>query len=228
MKFFLITETIFQIIKIFFIYILIKTYGFLYGISLTYFILSTYHLLMGYLFKLEYLSFDKSLLGFCNRDQYNINLILCFNGNFNQENIKNAIINRLIKKIQKMRCKVVYKFFNYYWQEFSLEECEKNILFSELKCKDDLNEYLSNEINKRIDTLNDFPYLINIIKFTENNLEDNCTGVIHFKFDHVLTDGLGVLTLLLFLSDDVKLEIFPRMLRTKFSYSFLMELKDTI
>ena len=50
---------------------------------------------------MEYLSFDKSLIGYCSRDQYNINLVMFFNGNFQSDLIKKAIEERLIYQIPK-------------------------------------------------------------------------------------------------------------------------------
>ena len=132
---------------------IIFNFGLFFGSSLIFFILTFYYFTIEYLFKIEYLSFDKSLLGFSNRDQYTINLVLCLNGEFNEENIKARIINNMIKKIPKLQSKIVYIFFNYYWKKFPISDkmLEKTIQIIELNSKLNLNEFLHNEVNKRLD-----------------------------------------------------------------------------
>ena len=84
----IIFEIIVNIIKLFCIIKIIFNYGLFFGSSIIFFILTFYYFIIEYLFNIEYLSFDKTLLGFSNRDQYTINLVLCLNGDFNEENIK--------------------------------------------------------------------------------------------------------------------------------------------
>ena len=78
-------------IKIFLVYKILSYFGIILGIPLTYIIFTTYHFLMKKLLNLEYLSFDKSLIGYCSRDQYNINLIMVFKGNFNPDEFKKQL-----------------------------------------------------------------------------------------------------------------------------------------
>ena len=103
----IIFEIIVNIIKLFCMIKIIFNYGLFFGSSIIFFILTFYYFIIEYLFNIEYLSFDKTLLGFSNRDQYTINLVLCLNGDFNEENIKSRIINNMIKKIPKLQSKIV-------------------------------------------------------------------------------------------------------------------------
>ncbi len=212
--------------KIFLVYKIFSFVGIILGIPLTYIIFTTYHFLMKKLLNLEYLSFDKSLIGYCSRDQYNINLIMVFKGNFNPEEIKKAIEERLINQIPKLHSRVVYKFFNYYWKEFPPNEAIKQIFFTSLKSKDEIENYLEKHLNFRINTLETFPFEIRIIEFNEKT--DSISGAIHFKFDHILSDGLGLLSLCFCLCDDYSPEIYPKILRVKYTYSFIREILDTI
>ncbi len=225
MKIFLL-ECLANMIKIFLVYKILSYFGIILGIPLTYIIFTTYHFLMKKLLNLEYLSFDKSLIGYCSRDQYNINLIMVFKGNFNPEEIKKAIEERLINQIPKLHSRVVYKFFNYYWKEFPPNEAIKQIFFTSLKSKDEIENYLEKHLNFRINTLETFPFEIRIIEFNEKN--DSTSGAIHFKFDHILSDGLGLLSLCFCLCDDYSPEIYPKILRVKYTYSFIREILDTI
>ncbi len=225
MKIFLL-ECLANMIKIFLVYKILSYFGIILGIPLTYIIFTTYHFLMKKLLNLEYLSFDKSLIGYCSRDQYNINLIMVFKGNFNPEEIKKAIEERLINQIPKLHSRVVYKFFNYYWKEFPPNEAIKQIFFTSLKSKDEIENYLEKHLNFRINTLETFPFEIRIIEFNEKT--DSISGAIHFKFDHILSDGLGLLSLCFCLCDDYSPEIYPKILRVKYTYSFIREILDTI
>lgn len=225
MKIFLL-ECLANMIKIFLVYKILSYFGIILGIPLTYIIFTTYHFLMKKLLNLEYLSFDKSLIGYCSRDQYNINLIMVFKGNFNPDEIKKAIEERLINQIPKLHSRVVYKFFNYYWKEFPPNEAIKQIFFTSLKSKDEIENYLEKHLNFRINTLETFPFEIRIIEFNEKT--DSISGAIHFKFDHILSDGLGLLSLCFCLCDDYSPEIYPKILRVKYTYSFIREILDTI
>ena len=118
----IIFEIIVNIIKLFCMVKIIFNYGLFFGSSIIFFILTFYYFIIEYLFNIEYLSFDKTLIGFSNRDQYTINLVLCLNGDFNEENIKSRIINNMIKKIPKLQSKIVYIYFNYYWKKFPIND----------------------------------------------------------------------------------------------------------
>ena len=225
MKIFLL-ECLANMIKIFLVYKILSYFGIILGIPLTYIIFTTYHFLIKKLLNLEYLSFDKSLIGYCSRDQYNINLIMVFKGNFNPDEIKKEIEERLINQIPKLHSRVVYKFFNYYWKEFPPNEAIKQIFFTSLKSKDEIENYLEKHLNFRINTLETFPFEIRIIEFNEKT--DSISGAIHFKFDHILSDGLGLLSLCFCLCDDYSPEIYPKILRVKYTYSFIREILDTI
>lgn len=214
-----------QCIKISLCLFILNKIGVLYGIFSIYLTLVTYHYFMWKLLGLTYLSFDKSLIGFSSRDQYSINLCVCFDDsqNFNQNLFKDRIINQLINKIPKLHSKIVYKFLNFYWQVVHPSEAYKKIKFIDLKDKLDLEKFLKSSVNVRLETFNKIPYEIYIIKYTSTK-----GGALYLKFDHIMSDGLGFLSLLCLLADDFNLDVFPKILHIKHSYNFLVELKDTL
>ena len=222
MKIFII-ECLANITKIYFFFKIFSYIGIIYGIPFLYIIFSLYRLFMKKVFGLEYLSFDKSLIGYCSRDQYNINLVMFFNGNFQSDLIKKAIEERLIYQIPKLHSRVIYTFFNYYWKEFPKNEAKKQIYFVQLNSKEDVEKYIEKHLNYRINTLKSFPFEIRIIEFKEKK---DATGAIHFKFDHILSDGLGLLSLCFCLCDNYSPEIYPKILKVKYSYSFFREMID--
>ncbi len=224
MKIFII-ECLANISKIYFFFKIFSYIGIIYGIPFLYIIFSLYRLFMKKVFGLEYLSFDKSLIGYCSRDQYNINLVMFFNGNFQSDLVKKAIEERLIYQIPKLHSRVIYTFFNYYWKEFPKNEAKKQIYFVQLNSKEDVEKYIEKHLNYRINTLKSFPFEIRIIEFKEKK---DAAGAIHFKFDHILSDGLGLLSLCFCLCDNYSPEIYPKILKVKYTYSFFREMIDLI
>ena len=222
-------EILSQLIKVYLICIVIGNFGFFLGISFIYIFLSLYRYLVYKFLGLEYVSFDKSLMGFRSRDQYTINMISCFDRNessplsFEPEKIKKAIISRLITQIPKLRSKIVYTLFNFYWKEFPIEEALSKIKLMTLPNKTYLEQYINSQVSKRIETYNNIPYEFNIIKY-----EDNSGGAVQMKFDHVVSDGLGFLSMVCFLADDFTPAFFPKILNIKYTYNFLTEIKDTV
>ncbi len=224
MKIFII-ECLANITKIYFFFKIFSYIGIIYGIPFLYIIFSLYRLFMKKVFGLEYLSLDKSLIGYCSRDQYNINLVMFFNGNFQSDLVKKAIEERLIYQIPKLHSRVIYTFFNYYWKEFPKNEAKKQIYFVQLNSKEDVEKYIEKHLNYRINTLKSFPFEIRIIEFKEKK---DAAGAIHFKFDHILSDGLGLLSLCFCLCDNYSPEIYPKILKVKYTYSFFREMIDLI
>jgi hypothetical protein len=71
---------------------IIFNYGLFFGSSIIFFILTFYYFIIEYLFNIEYLSFDETLLGFSNRDKYAINLVLCLNWVFNKKILNQELL----------------------------------------------------------------------------------------------------------------------------------------
>jgi hypothetical protein len=79
-----------------------------------------YRIIIYKIFKLISLSpFDNFYLS--NNNRNNIIGIIKIS-NFSFEKIEKLIIDKVILKIKKMRFKLKYKFFNYYWEEVKLNE----------------------------------------------------------------------------------------------------------
>ncbi len=69
---------------------------------------------------------DKYFIGRNRREKITIVSLLIFS-DFSIEGLKNLMINKAIKQIPKLRKKLEYKFFNYYWADVTIEEAIKRI-----------------------------------------------------------------------------------------------------
>ena len=113
-------EILSQTLKLYLIYLFLSKIGIIIGSFLLYFLLISYRYLIKKIFHLQYVSFDKSLMGFSSRDQYTINLLSLFDrtdsspSTFEPSVFKKTIITRVISQIPKMRSKIVYKLLNFY------------------------------------------------------------------------------------------------------------------
>lgn len=222
MKIFVI-EILVYIVKAYFIYLIVSSFGLFKGIPLLYGIFISYHYLIFKVFGLSYLSFEKSLLGFGQSEQYSINLIGCFDKGIDIPKSKEYLISRTIDKIPKLHSKIVFKLFNYYWQTVEPKEAYEKIYSIELESKENLNQFIKDRIKEPIKQLNNIPYEIYLIKYINSP-----GGAIYLKFDHIISDGLGYVAFLCLIADNFSIDLFPKVMHIKHSYSFLIEMKDTI
>jgi len=120
--------------------------------------------------------------------------------------MKEIILNRGIKNFSMLRKKLTYFFGNYYWKDVSLEEASKSIkiIDKQLNSYKDIQDYGLKE-QERIFKEDELLYEFQIIKFGENDT------VVLTKFDHTLSDGLGMLGFSIGLSDNYDLSLFPQM-----------------
>ena len=159
-------EILSQTLKLYLIYLFLSKIGIIIGSFLLYFLLISYRYLIKKIFHLQYVSFDKSLMGFSSRDQYTINLLSLFDrtdsspSTFEPSVFKKTIITRVISQIPKMRSKIVYKLLNFYWEETPIEEAISKIQIISLPNKESLHDYLDSHVSKRIDNYNNIPYEI--------------------------------------------------------------------
>jgi len=110
-----------------------------------------------------------------------------------------------------MRSKLVCRFYNYYWKTVSIEESLNQVKILDLKItsEDELLGYVQEEINNHINIFEGFPYEIQIIPFKNSN-----KGAVIFKFDHVFSDGLGIVSAICCLSNNYDVNLFPPIMRT--------------
>ena len=196
----IIEDTISTVFKFFLFYRLITWYGFLFGIPFFFISFMCYRIIIYKIFNLISLSpLDKFYLS--NNNRNNIIGVIKIS-NFSFEKIEKLIIEKVILKIKKMRFKLKYKFFNYYWEEIILNEALMTIEKFELE-KDNINKYLNNQISLYINVFKKLPYEIKIIKYKNVN-----EGIIIFKFDHIITDAFNIISLIFTLDNNYSYEMF--------------------
>lgn len=200
-------EILVCVFKLFITYKIISINGFIYGSLFCYFSLKLYKIALRKYCRLYSLSTtDKYYIGTISKEKINL-LSVCIIEKFNPNKIKDLIIERGIKKVLKLRQKLVYKFFDYYWKETSLEEALSRIVIKDtfkLENERDLFDiYLSKEINNQINYYTELPYEFQLISFT------NGSGALIFKLDHLLSDEIGIISLISRLSDNSNDKLLP-------------------
>jgi len=138
---------------------------------------------------------------------------------FSPEKIKSLIYEKAIKKFSRLRKKVIHSYGGYYWKEFPAAEALKQIkIFPEINLK--TNEDIENYTLKQQSipyTFNEFPYEFQVMKHGEG-------GIILVKFDHCVADGIGMIGLLVAMSDNYSLDLYPKLPDISLFYKFLIHL----
>ena len=207
-----ITEASFPFIaRIFVTFLTIKHFGFIRGIILTYLILKLYTLLITKIFKVEKLTgIDKTFLDKNFHKRYQIVSLMSFS-NFNAEKISNFILETHINKLHRFRLKLTKIFFEYWWTEVDAAEAKNKMkIYPRIKTEKELMEYVSKELNTPLDVMHELPYEFHIIPFGEE--KDN-KGNILFKYDHLLTDGLGLVSTICSCATNYDINNFPSIMR---------------
>lgn len=207
-----ITEASFPFIaRIFVTFLTIKHFGFIRGIILTYLILKLYTLLITKIFKVEKVTgIDKTFLDKNFHKRYQIVSLMSFS-NFNAEKISNFILETHINKLHRFRLKLTKIFFEYWWTEVDVAEAKNKMkIYPRIKTEKELMEYVSKELNTPLDVMHELPYEFHIIPFGEE--KDN-KGYILFKYDHLLTDGLGLVSTICSCATNYDINNFPSIMR---------------
>lgn len=222
-----------SIIRLAIYYLASKIFGFGLGTGVTFFSFFVWRRLAGIIYGIEYLGyFDKFFINMDNRDSFNLGGILRLK-NFKSENVKNAIVEKLFKRIPKLSASVRTLMSEYCWNtpQISLISADDRAQIylkriKEVNIKEcELDDYVEREANKPLEVF-DSPIEFHIISFTDNK-ED---GVLYSKVDHCFSDGLGNISVLGFLDDDFSLDKYPSILRRKvpFLQNILVTVKDFI
>jgi len=200
------------LIKIIIYFYICYRLGMCLGTLISYFLHHLHMLLMDKIFQLEPLSpQDMNFIWSEENERYNLVTFLIFE-QFDTQKIKNLILEKGIKNFRKLRSKVVYKFFEWYWEERKIDEALERIEIIENNDKycfishEDLIKFTQKEIENRFDLLNELPYKFVII----NNEKAKLKNLLMIKFDHSLTDGLGYIGLICALADNYSLDLFPK------------------
>ena len=141
-------EIFLSVTKLYFIYFLINYFGFFYGFLLYLVFNNLKNVVLNKILNLELVApADKCFININMFKPPTILAIIYFE-DFDAENIRNLIIEKAIKKIQKLRSRIIYKLFNYYWQEIPLKLVLERIkILENFKNKDSILEYAEKSIN---------------------------------------------------------------------------------
>lgn len=221
------------LIRLVIYYFLVSSFGFGLGTAVTFLSFLAWRRLAGIIFDIEYLGyFDKFFINIDNRDSFNLGGILKLK-NFKSINVKNAIIEKLLKRIPKLSASVRTVLSEYCWntpQIAKLSSDDRAQIYlkriKEVSMKEsELDKYIEREANKPLEVF-DSPIEFHIVSYTDN-LND---GVLYSKVDHCFSDGLGNVSLLGFLDDDFSLDKYPSILRRKvpFLQNLLCTTKDFV
>jgi hypothetical protein len=198
-------------------------YGIILGLIITYILFMSYRVFMKKVFGLEMLlNLDKVFIG-DNRVRVNLQCLQIFD-DFDAEKIRELFIKRGIMNIKKLRQKIVYKFGNYYLKEIQdINEAYERIQIindSNIKNDEDMHKYAQVELNNIIDTLKDLPYEIKIVRYAGGE-----GGAVLWKIDHVMSDGLGIVSTICALADNYDINVFPPMMRN-YKYKWYIQVLD--
>jgi hypothetical protein len=185
---------------------IIEEFGIVLGLVDIYSLISLYDFLVYKILNLERLnSFDKFFITDDDRKRATLIIFMRIN-NLDELKLKNLIFERLIKKIRKFRCKIKYTLFDFYWTEINQEAVYKKLMNT--PCietnEENMKDFVQKEINSPCDLFNDVLYEFKMYK------HENGKGTLLFKFDHAMSDGLGVMAALCAMSDDYSIDIFPK------------------
>ena len=169
-----------------------------------------YHKIIYYLYGLKALSgFDKVFLTTNPVGRYQITSLSRYNKNFDVKKFGKFLKERLVIPFSRYHSHLVKKNMEYFWYEDpDLEKaCNKVIKLSpRRKDFDDAMKFVAEEINNHIDIFNDYPYELNMVPYGEDS------GICLFKFDHLLVDGLGIISSLCLAADNFSEDTYPKII----------------
>lgn len=172
-----------------------------------------YNGLIGKLFNLERVS-PGDLIFMWNTDseKYNLMIVLQLE-KMNFEEIKNMLIEKGIKKFKKLRSRLSYKFFDWWWHEVDYEETKDRIevyrkgeFSHDVSSNEGLAQYAYDELKVRFDYEKELAYNFKII---ETGGEGEFKYLLIFKIDHILADGMSLMNFISALADNYHPLIFP-------------------
>jgi NRPS condensation-like uncharacterized protein len=191
-----------------------KCFGFLLGPVITLLALLTFKYSIKIIFGLEELSaFDKFYLGTTHKDTFEVLGLLSFE-TFDADLLYKIAVEKVVTKIKKLRMRVVKRMGNYYWKEVSIEEAKSRVtIINNLNINNDeeLHKYLSQEVNIHINSFEELPYQVKIIPYAKPT--GNTAGAVVIKFDHVVGDGLGMVSTILCTADNYDPNMFPSVMK---------------
>lgn len=212
-------EVMLSLIKIYFMYLVYCKYGIIIMILFFYSLFISYKVFMQKVFGLRLLSsLDKPMIG--NKLNEMMNLIGIVHLNNFDEELTNNKLKDSMKKNKKLNSKLVYVNGNYWWKdlEYSEERFNKIVKYvRNIKTQEGAIDYLKSILHDILD-LSETGLMIYIIPIENNEV------VIGFKNDHSFSDGLGMISILYALADDVNEDYFPKSLKNKAALDFKQQI----
>jgi hypothetical protein len=204
-------ELLIGLLKLYFIYKIIVTFGLVYGCLIIILLNKFRFYIMKYYFGLEKAR-GMDQVFYSPKRQQRLNLLaVALVDDFDSEKLKTLIIERGVKKIPKMSKQIVNKFYNLYWKQADVSEAAKNVNVRDepFANQHEFLEYAYSQANHLTETIGMFPYSIEIVCFDEKEKR----GGIIFKFDHMMCDGLSIATMIASLADNYDVNMFPAILK---------------
>ena len=198
-------------IKIIYFIFLLKHFHILITPLIFFLTIYIYHKIIYYLYGLQALSgFDKVFLTTSPVGRYQITSFSRYNKDFDVKKFREFLKERIVKLFPRYHSRLVKKNMEYFWYEDPDIEnaCNKIIKLSpRLKNFEEALELTRKEINVHIDIFNDFPYELNMVPFGEDE------GICIFKYDHLLVDGLGIISSLCLAADNFSENTYPKVIK---------------
>ena len=216
---FLIRLTVIGITITFSIHFLGIIIGLIISIISLFIFLQFYILLMKFIFKLEYVTgIEKVYITKNPKDGFHIVSCIHFS-NYNQEEIYSFICESYICKLKRFRQKLTVKFFEFWFTEVPIEEAKNSIIkLQPFNSEEEIMNYIQIEMNEEIDIFNELPYQIKIAQIGK---KEEKKGILIFKFEHIMTDGLGLISALCTTASNYNIESFPSIIKKMKEGSFL-------
>ena len=133
---------------------------------------------------------------------------------YEPEKIKHTIVEKAIKKFNRLRKKMIFFLGAYYWQEYPVEDVldKVKILDINLETTDQILDYCQKHQQEPFDKYKDFPYEFHLLKHGKHGC------ILFVKFDHIMADGIGMLGLLIAMADNYHIDLYPKVNTISFLY----------
>lgn len=214
-------ELIVKFVKYIILFYIFWHYGFFKVVALLILLNILIQILLYYIFKIEELtSLEKNMLLYPRNNRSTIIEYIILES-FQPEKIKSVIIEKGLKSFSKLRMKIVNEFAGYYWKEFPLKDALDQIkILSEVNLKnlEELEKYTLQEQYSIFNVgIGNYFYEFQIVKHGNK-------GILIFKYDSLFSNEIGMIGLLIALSDKCDINAYPKLNEPSLFWKFLIYL----
>jgi hypothetical protein len=203
-------QYLFTILKFAILYYLCKHFGIFFGILSMFAILYARYYIILYIFGLEKLTnIDIAIVS--EETKYRTNLLaIMLIDDYNEAALTTHFIKAL-QSIRKFRLMLKKAFFSFYWKEVDMAQVPTRIkAIPGFKSEEDFLAYCQVEMNNFIDIYSELPYTVELASIGPSV---DKKGAIIFKIDHIVSDGLGIVTAICAISDNYDIHMFPKIMQ---------------